>query len=80
MEYAEGDNLTRIVEEAFGRLSIEFCKYSLYKTVLGLIHVHSENVIWRDLKSDNICVNAHGDFKFLDFDYSCLKNEEEQTF
>ena len=63
-----------------GKLSLEFCKYSLYKTVLGLMHVHSENAIWRDLKSDNICVTSNGDFKFLDFDYSCLKNEEEQTF
>ena len=80
MEYVEGDNMTRVVEEAKGRLSVEFCKYSLYKTALGLMHIHSENVIWRDVKSDNIFVNCNGDFKFLDFDFACLKNEEKQTF
>ena len=77
MELVDGGALTRIVQAAMGKLTLEFCKYSLYKTVLGLVHMHNQDVIWRDLKSDNICVTSEGDFKFLDFDYSVLKSEEK---
>ena len=63
-----------------GTLSVAFCKYTLWKTVLNLAYLHSENIIMRDVKGDNICCSESGDIKFIDFGFSVIQTEEKQTF
>ena len=58
MEDMEGGEFTSCLEGLGGRQSEAFCKYSLYKVLKGIIHLHSLNIIHRDIKSDNILVNS----------------------
>ena len=39
-ELIDGDCLTPMLEELKGDYSEEFCKYSLYKTLRGLVELH----------------------------------------
>ena len=55
---------------------MEFCKYTLYHTLIGIEYIHGQNVLWRDVKSDNILCRADGVIKFCDFDYSGMKSIE----
>ena len=40
MELMDGGAFTPIVEELEGKLSEDFCKYTLYRTVKGIYELH----------------------------------------
>lgn len=64
-------NFKQIFKERKGRGVIDekLCKYILKKTVEGLVFLHSQGIIHRDLKSDNILVNSEGEIKLSEFGY-----------
>ncbi|GAA6064181.1 hypothetical protein JCM10212_002923 [Sporobolomyces blumeae] len=68
MEFMEGGSLTDIIdaytlaERQISRVCLETCK--------GLAHLHAQGVIHRDIKSDNILLNARGHVKITDFGFS----------
>ncbi|KAH6883789.1 STE/STE20/PAKA protein kinase [Coprinopsis sp. MPI-PUGE-AT-0042] len=61
MEYMEGGALTDIIEnntleeDQISSICLETCK--------GLQHLHSQSIIHRDIKSDNVLLDAHGRVK-----------------
>lgn len=76
MEYMEGGALTDIIdnntleEDQIAAISLETCK--------GLEHLHSKNIIHRDIKSDNILMNGSGHIKITDFGF-CAKLTDQKN-
>lgn len=74
----EGGDLVNIILTRRGEFSEDFCKFSLYQVALGLQAMHSQNIIHRDIKSDNILVRPNGDIKIADLGFSVFLTEQQQ--
>ncbi|KAI9689544.1 MAG: Protein kinase [Bathelium mastoideum] len=77
MEFMEGGALTDIIdnnpsiqEDQISTICLETCK--------GLEHLHSQNIIHRDIKSDNVLLDGRGNVKITDFGF-CAKLTEQRN-
>jgi eukaryotic-like serine/threonine-protein kinase len=66
MEFIEGKDLSSLIKEK-GRLSFEECADVMSQTCTALDAAHSEGVVHRDLKPQNIMVDKHGRVIVMDF-------------
>ncbi|PYH94946.1 Pkinase-domain-containing protein [Aspergillus ellipticus CBS 707.79] len=77
MEFMEGGALTDVIdnnpviqEDQIATICVETCR--------GLAHLHSQNIIHRDIKSDNVLLDRAGHVKITDFGF-CAKLTESKS-
>ncbi|OCK82700.1 Pkinase-domain-containing protein [Lepidopterella palustris CBS 459.81] len=77
MEFMEGGALTDVIdnnpsisEDQIATICLETCK--------GLEHLHQQNIIHRDIKSDNVLLDGRGNVKITDFGF-CAKLTEQRS-
>jgi len=65
MELMDGGSLLDLIEEE--PLPEPLVAYVMHQVLLGLAYLHTNNMIHRDIKADNILVNSLGHVKIGDF-------------
>jgi p21-activated kinase 1 len=77
MEYLEGGKLTDLVYKiAFKEHQIA---YIMREILSSLVYIHSENLVHRDIKSDNCLVAADGRVKLADFGFCVDTIQRKRT-
>ncbi|KAG0024850.1 Protein kinase [Entomortierella chlamydospora] len=76
MEYMEGGALTDVIDN--NKLSESQIACICLETCKGLQHLHSQNIIHRDIKSDNVLMDPLGHVKITDFGF-CAKLTDQKN-
>ncbi|KAJ3371463.1 Protein kinase [Kappamyces sp. JEL0680] len=76
MELMEGGPLTDIIDN--NTLTEAQIAAICMESIKGLLHLHLRNIIHRDIKSDNVLLNARGAVKITDFGF-CAKLSAERS-
>lgn len=85
MEFIDGGSLTDIIKFATPKLTEPQIAYILHESLQGLfgfltysgiIHLHENSIIHRDIKSDNILITTSGHVCITDFGYGVRLTEQ----
>lgn len=76
MEFMEGGALTDVIDN--NTMTEQQIATVCLETTRGLYHLHCQNIIHRDIKSDNILLNAVGQVKISDFGF-CAKLTDQKN-
>lgn len=69
MEYMNGGDLSSLLEE-FVFFSNDFSRFYIAEIVLALEYLHQLHIVHRDIKPDNVLIDANGHLKLSDFGLS----------
>ena len=70
LEHMDAGCVTQLIEERQQELTEGAIAYILCETLKGLQHLHSNHILHRDIKSDNILISRDGHVKLADFGYA----------
>ena len=82
LDYCPGGDLARLLFRE-KRLSEEHARIYLAEVLLALEHLHSKDIIYRDLKPDNVVLDEEGHAQLTDFGLSkegVLDNQACKSF
>ena len=66
MEYINGGNLFSFVKKR-RKLSEKTAKFLFRQIILGIKYIHSQNIVHRDIKLENILIDVNNNIKICDF-------------
>ena len=78
MEYVMGGDLFTLLSTR-GLASEPRARLYMAEMILALEHLHAAGVVYRDLKPENVLLDAEGHLKLTDFGLSRLSNREGQS-
>ena len=76
MEYINGGNLFSFVKKR-RIISEKISKYLFRQIILGLNHIHSHNIVHRDIKLENILIDFKNNIKICDFGIGIILNSPD---
>ena len=76
-EYVPGGELFSHLRK-IGKFPNDVAKYYAAELVLALAHLHTQNIVYRDLKPENLMLDKHGHIKITDFGFA--KRVTERTY
>ena len=78
LEYCPGGDLGKVLKKV-RNFTEEIALIYICEVLLALEYLHSKNVMYRDLKPDNIMVDQYGHIKLVDFGLSKLDVDESYS-
>lgn len=79
LEYIEAGELFRLVQK-LKRLDVHFAKFYAAQIILVFEYLHSKNLVYRDLKPENVLLNSDGYLKLSDFGFVKYLKPGERTY
>ena len=77
MEYINGGNLFSFVKKR-RKLTEKIAKILYKQIILGIKHIHSKNIVHRDIKLENILIDLNNTVKICDFGIGVILDSENQ--
>jgi serine/threonine protein kinase len=77
MEYIAGGEMFSHLRR-LGRFSVDVGRFYLAEVILAIEYIHSFDIIYRDLKPENLLLDQNGHVKITDFGFA--KKVEDRTF
>ena len=77
MEYINGGNLFSYVKKR-RKLSEKVAKFLFRQIILGINHIHSNLIVHRDIKLENILIDMNNNIKICDFGIGIILSSENQ--
>jgi len=75
MEYINGGNLFSFVKKR-RKLSEKISKFLFRQIIEGIQHIHSKNIVHRDIKLENILIDLNNRIKICDFGIGIMLDSE----
>lgn len=75
MEYVDGQTLKEMIREQ-GRIRPDIAVRMIIRTLAAVDHAHKNGIVHRDIKPQNILVDAQGNVKVADFGIARLKTAQ----
>ena len=77
MEYINGGNLFSYVKKR-RKLSEKVAKFLFRQIILAIKHIHSQLIVHRDIKLENILIDMNNNVKICDFGIGIILSSEDQ--
>lgn len=74
MPFMQGGDLRFHLKER-GTMPVATCQFYAAEMILGLMAMHEKKVVFRDLKPDNMLLDAQGHLRISDFGLACILEE-----
>mmetsp|Transcript_17564 Transcript_17564/g.27130 ORF Transcript_17564/g.27130 Transcript_17564/m.27130 type:complete len:152 (+) Transcript_17564:199-654(+) len=76
MEYCSGGDLGHLLKKAKGGIREEKIRPIICEIILAIRELHIRNIIFRDLKPDNVLIDREGHIKVTDFGLSKILRKD----